>query len=93
MNPLKFSTLGLISFGAVALGSANCALPIEPEPADGITVVGVSPNGTGESSKKSITIKRLEAVEEEGKERTWLGVGLAEPDVVFRKQRAHLRID
>ena len=80
MNPLKFSTLGLISFGAVALGSANCALPIEPEPADGITVVGVSPNGTGESSKKSITIKRLEAVEEEGKERTWLGVGLAEPD-------------
>jgi len=35
---------------------------------------------------KAITIKRLEAADEEGKERAWLGVGLGEPDEALVSQ-------
>lgn len=82
---LALALLGLSG----GIGNRGWAFDLDPE-ADGVKVVNVvassgeadkADSSTGEK-KKSIIIKRIEASggAAEEKERTWLGVGLAEPD-------------
>jgi membrane-associated protease RseP (regulator of RpoE activity) len=66
----------------------SCPCPEEVRVSRNVAIAGEAPKAVipavpavpPDPSKKTLTIKRIEAIGEEGKERTWLGVGLDEPD-------------
>jgi len=86
MKQSNLNGVGALLLGVVMLGSAGCATAQEAKSTGG-AVAAVPPiKPVPPVAPRAITIKRLEAVEEEGKERTWLGVGLAEPDEALISQ-------
>jgi len=86
MRQSNLNAVSALLLSAVTLGSAGCATAQEAKSAGDVAVAVPAVKPVPPVAPKAITIKRLEATEEEGKERTWLGVGLAEPDEALISQ-------
>src|SRR5688572_20332695 len=86
MRQSNLNVVGALLLGVATLSGTGCATAQQAKSSGGEVVAVPATKPVPPVARRAITIKRLEATEEEGKERTWLGVGLAEPDEALISQ-------